>query len=158
MATVRQEPRAPMWPWGGPREVRGRLLNRAQLERKGTKKKGDPRNPALASAALIDSIGPAHSAEELRLPQPPMPPGHDADLEGYADLPYLSNVVERMNALREAELERGLGAVRAAPDRIERLRSLLGREGRMLALVSQLRDEIAEIDRRRREEQVAEGY
>jgi hypothetical protein len=158
MATIRQQPRAPMWPWGGPREVRGRMVDKAQLERKNVKKKGDPRNPSLASAALLDSIGPAHSAEELRLPMPPTPAGHDADLEGYADYPYLSTVAERMNELRMAELERGLETVRAAPDRVDRLKSLLQREEKMLTLVGQLKGEMGEIERRRRDEQAAEGY
>jgi hypothetical protein len=147
-----------MWPWGGPREVRGRMVDKAQLERKNVKKKGDPRNPSLASAALLDSIGPAHSAEELRLPMPPTPAGHDADLEGYADYPYLSTVAERMNELRMAELERGLETVRAAPDRVDRLKSLLQREEKMLTLVGQLKGEMGEIERRRRDEQAAEGY
>ena len=76
MASIRQQPQAPQWPWGGPQALRSKVVNRGQIEKKGVKKKGDPKNPALASTALLDFIGPAHSAEELRLPLPPMPAGH----------------------------------------------------------------------------------
>ena len=74
MAKINQQPpKTPMWPWGGPRSVRERLVDPAQFDRKKKlKKAGDPKNPALASAALMDFIGPAHSSEELRLPLPPV--------------------------------------------------------------------------------------
>ena len=89
MAKINQGPiqRSPMWPWGGPRAVREKLVDRNQF--KALRKKGDPKNPALASAELLDFIGPAHSAEELRLPMPPAPAGHDADVESYTDRPHL---------------------------------------------------------------------
>lgn len=153
-----QQPRAPMWPWGGPRSVRDKLVDRTQLDRKNVRKKGDPKNPALASAALIDFIGPAHSAEELRLPMPVPPGGHDADIEGYSDRPQLQSVAERMNEMRQAALERGFQSLRAAPDRVERLRSLLQREAQMLELVGTVSEDQAEIERRRREETLEEGY
>lgn len=153
-----QQPRAPMWPWGGPRSVRDKLVDRSQLDRKNVRKKGDPKNPALASAALIDFIGPAHSAEELRLPMPVPPGGHDADIEGYSDRPQLQSVAERMNEMRQAALERGFQSLRAAPDRVDRLRSLLQREAQMLELVGTVSEDQAEIERRRREETLEEGY
>jgi len=133
------------------------LVERSQLTTK-TKKKGDPRNPALASAALLDSIGPAHSAEELRLPMPPAPPGHDADVEGYSDRPFLSTVAERLREQRQAQVEAGLNEIRAAPDRVDRLRALLQREASMLELVDQVSEDMAEVERRRRQEQAEEGY
>jgi hypothetical protein len=158
MAKIGQQPpRAPMWPWGGPRTVRDKLVDRTQLDRKNVRKKGDPKNPALASAALIDFIGPAHSAEELRLPMPVPPGGHDADIEGYADRPQLQSVAERMNEMRQAALERGFQSLRAAPDRVDRLRSLLQREAQMLELVGTVSEDLAEIERRRREETQGEG-
>ena len=153
-----QQPRAPSWPWGGPKEVRGRLVDRTQLERKNVRKKGDPKNPSLASAALLDSIGPAHSAEEVRLPLPPGPAGHDADVEGYLDRGPLNTVAERMQEAQQESLQRGLGALRAAPDRVERLKSLLAREAQMLELIGTVSNDMAEIERRRREETQAEGY
>lgn len=153
-----QQPRAPMWPWGGPRSVRDKLVDKTQLERKNVRKKGDPKNPALASAALLDFIGPAHSADELRLPMPVPPGGHDADVEGYLDRPHLSTVAERMQEQRQMALERGLQTLRAAPDRVDRLRSLLQREAQMLQLVGSVSQDQAEIERRRKEETLEEGY
>lgn len=153
-----QQPRAPAWPWGGPREVRGKLVDKTQLERKNVRKKGDPKNPALASTALLDFIGPAHSAEEIRLPLPPGPAGHDADVEGYLDRGPLSTVAERMQEAQQETLQRGLGMLRAAPDRVERLKSLLARESSMLQLIGNVSNDMAEIERRRREESSTEGF
>ena len=51
MAKVGQQPKAPLWPWGGPRSVRDKLVDKTQVTSK-ARKKGDPKNPALASAAL----------------------------------------------------------------------------------------------------------
>jgi hypothetical protein len=153
-----QQPRAPAWPWGGPKDVRGKLVDRTQLERKNVRKKGDPKNPALASTALLDFIGPAHSAEEIRLPLPPGPAGHDADVEGYLDRGPLSSVAERMQEAQQETLQRGLGMLRAAPDRVERLKSLLARESQMLELIGSVSNDMAEIERRRREETSTEGF
>lgn len=157
MAKIGDPPRAPLWPWGGPRSVREKLVERSQLTTK-AKKKGDPKNPALASAALLDSIGPAHSAEDLRLPMPPTPMGHDADVEGFADRPHLSTVAERLNEHRQAEIDVGLSVIRAPPERVDRLRSLLQREASMLELVGHVSDDMAEVERRRREEQAEESF
>jgi hypothetical protein len=151
-----QQPRAPAWPWGGPRAVRDKLVDRTQL--KNVRKKGDPKNPALASAALLDFISPAHSADEVRLPMPPMPGGHDADLAGYQDRGHLGTVAERMQEVAQLAMERGLQSIRAAPDRIERLKSLLAREAQMLELVGTISAEMQEIERRRREESAEEGF
>jgi hypothetical protein len=148
----------PMWPWGGPRQVRDRLVERSQLERGKAKKKGDPKNPALASFALLDFIGPAHSSEELRLPLPVFPEGHDADLDGYLDRQNLGTVAERGDADLRSKLERLLSHVRAAPDRIDRLKALLSREASMLQLMSKVHVDVEEIHRRRTEEQKEEGY
>jgi hypothetical protein len=156
MAKIGQQPpRAPLWPWGGPRSIREKLVDPTQLDRK-ARKKGDPKNPALASAALLESIGPANSAEELRLPMPALPGGHDADVEGYADRPHLSSVAERMNEARREALERGLASIRAPADRVERLKSLLSREASMLDLVGRVSQEMSEVERRRREESAGE--
>lgn len=158
MAKVGQQPtKAPLWPWGGPRNVRDKLVDKTQVTSK-AKKKGDPKNPALASAALLDFIAPAHSAEELRLPMPPMPMGHGADLEGFLDRPYVSTVAERMSEYRQAEMERGMTSLRAAPERVERLRSLLQREAQMLNLVGMVGEAMSEVERRRREEQAEETF
>lgn len=149
---IGQSPPAPMWPWGGPRSVREKLVDRAQLDKKSARKKGDPKNPALASAALLDFIGPAHSAEELRLPMPVPPKGHDADVEGFIDRPFLSRVAERIEADAQAAVERSLSSIKARPERLDRLKALLQREAQMLRLVSDVSDAVGEIERRRREE------
>ncbi len=159
MAKINQQPpKAPMWPWGGPRAVRDKLIDRTQLESKKAKKKGDPKNPALASAALLDFIGPAHSSEELRLPLPVFPEGHDADIDGYLDRQSLNTVAERQDPDARGKLERNLAHVRAPPDRIERLKALLSREAAMLELVGQVSQEVEEIHRRRMDEQKEEGF
>lgn len=144
MAKINQQPPpTPMWPWGGPRSVRERLVGRTELDRKKALKKGDPKSPALASAALLEFIGPAHSSEELRLPMPPHPEGHDADLESMLDRPYLQSF--RRRGASEQPLERGLSRVNAAPDRVDRLKALLGREAQMLNLVEKVGTDMQEI-------------
>src|SRR5690349_14596825 len=134
-------PRAPQWPWGGPRSVREKLVDPAQLDRKKAKKKGDPKNPALASAALLDFIGPPHSAEELRLPLPPSPDGHDADTAALLDGPQLESVAERAGEEQRRSLDRALAGLKAPPDRIDRLKALLAREAQMLTLVGRISEE-----------------
>lgn len=153
-----QPPKAPLWPWGGPRSVRERLVDPAQVNRKRLGKTGNPKNPALASAALLDFIGPAHSSEELRLPTPPNPREHDAPLEGYSDRPQLESVAGRAETEQRRLLERGLSRINAPPDRMDRLKALLQREAQMLTLVSKVHEEVEEIQRRMREEQKDEGY
>ncbi|HSP80028.1 MAG TPA: hypothetical protein VLQ93_15975 [Myxococcaceae bacterium] len=152
-----QPPRTPLWPWGGPRSVREKLVDPSQFDRK-KRKAGNPKNPALASAALLDFIGPAHSSEELRLPTPPHPEGHDADLESLSDRPFLGSVAGRAEGEQRQLLERGLARINAPPERMERLKGLLQREAQMLSLVGQLHEEILEIQRRMREEQQDQGY
>jgi hypothetical protein len=158
MAKINQQPpRAPVWPWGGPRAVREKLVDPSQFDRK-KRKVGNPKNPSLASAALLDFIGPAHSSEEMRLPTPPHPRGHDADIEGFMDRPHLASVAGRGEQQQRQLLEKGLGRVNAPPERMERLKGLLQRESQMLALVGQVNSEVQEILRRMREEQKDEGF
>jgi hypothetical protein len=152
-----QPPRAPLWPWGGPRAVREKLVEPSQFDRK-KRKAGNPKNPALASAALLDFIGPAHSSEELRLPTPPQPRGHEADLEGFSDRPFLGSVAGRADTEQRQLLERSLSLINTSPERMERLKGLLQREAQMLSLVSQVHADIQDIQRRIREEQQEEGY
>lgn len=147
-----------MWPWGGPRQVREKIVRPAQFEKtKKNKKLGNPKNPSLASAALLDWIGPAHSAEELRLPLPPHPEGHDADLEGRNDGLNLSSVAERNQQDNRRALERAFGKIQAAPDRVERMKALLSRESQMLNLIGQMTADVEDIRRKMKEEQAGEG-
>ena len=152
-----QPPRAPLWPWGGPRAVREKLVDPSQFDRKKCKA-GNPKSPALASAALLDFIGPAHSSEEVRLPSPPQPKGNDAPLEGFSDRPFLGSVAGRADTEQRQLLERSLSLINTTPERLERLKGLLQREAQMLSLVSQVHADIQDIQRRMREEQQEEGY
>lgn len=152
-----QPPKAPLWPWGGPRSVREKLVDPAQLNRKKFKS-GNAKNPALASAALLDFIGPAHSSEELRLPSPPSPRDNDAPLEAFSDRSHLETVAERAENEQRQMLERGLARINAPPDRMDRLKALLQRESQMLSLMGHLHSEVEEIHRRIREETQDEGF
>jgi hypothetical protein len=140
--------RAPQFPW----DLRS-IVRPKELERAGkVKKKGDPKNPALASAALLDFIGPAHNADELRLPLPPMPDGHDADLAAFTDRSYVNGFLSRGSENAQALTEELLSSLRASPERLERLNALLGRENQMMLLVRHYQAEKDEIERKRREE------
>src|SRR3954467_8151608 len=112
MSKINQQPRAPVWPWGGPQKVREKLVDPATLDRKKKLKKlGNPKNPALASSALLDFIAPAHSSEEMRLPLPPQPQGRQADVEGRLDYGSLESVADRGSGQQKGLLERGLQAI-----------------------------------------------
>ena len=141
-----QPPPTPTWPWGGPRSVRERLVDRAQLDRKKLGKAGNPKAPALPSAALLDFIGPAHSSEELRLPLPPFPEGHDADLENFLDRPHLHALTKRASDGGDAgQLERALPQINASQERVDRLKALLKRESQMLESVGKVAAEMQQI-------------
>jgi hypothetical protein len=159
MAKINQQPpRGPAWPWGGPRNVREKLVDPLALDRKKKLKKlGNPKNPALASSALLESIAPAHSSEELRLPLPPQPRGREADVEFRLDYGNLDSVAQRGSEQKQGALERGLSRISAPPDRMERMKALLSREGQMLQLIAELTGDVKEIQRRMREEQAGEG-
>jgi hypothetical protein len=159
MSKIKQQPpRGPVFPWGGPKSVRERLVDPSQLERAKKGRKGDPNNPVLPSAALMDSIGPAHSAEEMRLPMPAHLTGNGAELSAFSDRPHLQRAAERGAEEATAALETALQRVRATPERMEQLELLLGEERQMLELLAQLNRELEEIRRRVREEQKETGY
>ncbi len=158
MAKISDQPKAPFFPWGGPASVNERIVRPAQLlDRKGIRKKGDPKNPALASAALLDFIGPGHTAEALRLPMPPAVPGHEAETSDFIDRSYLSAVAARIDDESRHEFDLAMGGISASPERVDRLNSLLQKEGEMLQLVAQVARDIEEIEQRRREEMQGEG-
>ena len=153
----RLDPRQ-LWPWGGPRYVRERLVDPSRLDKKTTKKKGDPKAPALASAALLDFIGPAHGADEQRLMMPEIPARAEAELTAFTDPPFLDAVAKRADESTREMMERGLGSVRAPPERFDRLKVLLAREAQMLSLIHQISQDKREIAQKRREEQQDSGY
>lgn len=142
MAKVKQQP-VSVWPWGGPGVVNERKVGIDEVERKS--RRGNPKAPALASRALLESLGPFLSSEEFRLSWPPPPPGHDADVEASLDRPYLASVAERSSPEQGRSLERALGKVNASPERLERMRALLGREAQMLQKVNAISKDMREI-------------
>ena len=160
MAKINQPPRRePSFPWGEPQRVRERLVDPAQVApAKNKRRKGDPKDPPLASIALIDFIGPAHSADDLRLPAPPRAPTTGADLVASSDRPRLQSAIARVNTEATRSLEGALGRSNASSERAEELKAQLSSEGRMIELLRQLHGDVGEIHRRMREEQKESGY
>jgi hypothetical protein len=158
MANINNRNPGGLWPWGGNTAggLRERKVTPEALRPKKLAKKGDPRNPALASAALLDFIGPGHTSDELRLPLPPHPRGHDADLEGFNDRPHLAQVAERGEPASLERTKQLLSELEVAADRRSRLEGLLEREERMLGIIGRVSKDQQEVDRLRREEQKEE--
>lgn len=144
------------WPWGAENDVREKLIRRRQMDAKLNQRKADPKNPALPSAALLDFIGPAHTSEELRLPMPPLPPGHEADLESFQTRSQLAKVAERSDPEYRRMGDLALAHLSAPPERVERLRALLAREAQMLQFVGRHQRLLDEVMRKMREEQELE--
>lgn len=147
-------PKQPLWPWGGPNRVRERLVNPAQVDRKKkAKKAGDPKNPALASAELLESIGYARGADDLRLPEPPMPKGHEADLGAFMDGPHLAEVLGKYESNENAQLEQEFQNIQCTPERRSRMEALWQRERAALDLISEHRQRQLEVRARVESEQ-----
>ena len=155
---INNRPPAPYWPWGGRRTIREKLVSIEQLERKQRLRKGDAKNPPLASAALLEFIGPGHTSEELRLPEPEIPVELEAQLGGEVGLSVLKGIADRSQQGQQKGMERGLAQVKASPERMDRMRSLLQRESDMLGLMSNLHDQVSQIEAKRREESSDEGF
>jgi hypothetical protein len=151
-------PNLGFWPWPG--NVREKLVERSQLaeRKKANKKKGDPNNPPLASAALLEFMGPGRSSEELRFPSPVSPRVGEARTSEDSGLEALGGLLDRAGESNNANLARDLGRLNVAPDRLERLKSLLQREAGMLQVMGRLQTDMAEIHRRIRDENKAKGY
>jgi hypothetical protein len=159
MAEINRPPPNPYWPWGANRLVREKIVALEQLERKQrAKRRADPKNPPLASSALLEFMGPGHTSEELRLPEPQIPVELQAELGGEVGLSVLRSIKDRSEPDSQKKLERGLTQVKATPERVERLRSLMRCETDMLGLMGNLHDAVSEIERLRREESKDEGY
>ncbi len=67
-------------------------------------------------------------------------------------------MAERAREEFSARLEMGLQSVRASPERLDRIKSLLARESQMLALVGEISAQMEDVLRRMREEQREEGF
>lgn len=153
-----REPRPPPWPWGGPRSIRERLVDPAQFERKRLRKKADPRNPPLASMALLDFMGPGHSSDEVRLPPPPDPyAGAESDIEPFPDRGFTRSVVERGQEQAKEVLTSAFAKVQVAPDRLDRMKAVLNREAQMLSLLGKVQAETDEVIERMKAEYKANG-
>ena len=152
-----QPPALGFWPW--PRNVREKLVERAQLDRtKKGAKRGDPKNPPLASAALLDFMSPGHSSEELRLPLPPDPRQANANATDATDQPSLAGLMQKGDSALSEGLGRLLGRLQADPRRLEQLKGLLSREAGLLKVMGRVNADLAEIQRRIKEEQQTRGY
>jgi hypothetical protein len=137
------QPRVPAWPWGGPRSVRERLVDPAQFDRKKKSKKlGDPKNPALASAALLDFMGPGHASDEVRLPPPPSPfdGTGEREITPFPDRAYTRKVVQRGDDGSKQALDGAMGKLVVAADKLERMRAVVHREAQMLALLGKVQE------------------
>jgi len=150
-------PNASMWPWGGAKNVKEKLVRASQLQTRRAGRKKDPKALPLASAALLAFIGPAQSSEELRLPSPPMPWEKDAS-RSFSEREGLSQALERSSPESSKQLHQQLLALQVPADRLERLKSMLSYEESMLELVSEVSESIEAIERLRKEEQQEEGY
>jgi len=149
---------AAYWPWSA--NVREKIVERNQLiDRKKAKKKGgDPKNPPLASAALLEFMGPGHTSEELRFPAPISPRQGDARTSEESALPALENVLERGSDSANQGIAKEIQRLGVPADRMERLRGLLQREAGMLQVMGRLSTDLAEIHRRIRDENKDKGY
>jgi hypothetical protein len=146
-----------MWPWGGAKNVQEKLVKASQLKSRRANRKGDPKALPLASAALLEFIGPARSSEELRLPAPPMPWERDPS-NSFSEHENLEQALERSSPESSKQLQKQLLMLQVPADRLERLKSMLAYEESMLQLVGEVSGSIREIERLRREEQQEEGY
>jgi len=153
-----QSPKSSMWPWGGSKNVEEKLVRTAQLQQsRRIASKRDLKNPPLASAALLEFIGPAHSSEALRLPAPPSPWGGEPS-SVFSEREGLAQALERSSPESSRQLQKQLLSLGIADDRLERLKSMLAYEENMLALVSEVSASMEAIERWRQEEQKEEGY
>ena len=154
-----QPPRIPLWPWGGPRSVREKLVDPTQFDRKKKAKKlGDARHPPLASAALLEFMGPGHASDELRLPPPPSPFGQGTEeLTPFPDRTFTRTVVDRGGDLNRRALDQALARVNAAPDKLERMKAVVNREAQMLSLLGKVQSDTDEVIERMKQEYKANG-
>ncbi|MGC4121955.1 MAG: hypothetical protein QM765_46720 [Myxococcales bacterium] len=154
-----QSSRIPLWPWGGPRSIREKLVDPAQFDRKKKAKKlGDPKRPPLASAALLEFMGPGHTSDELRLPPPPSPFGQGTEeLTPFPDRAFTRTVVERGADGSRKALDAALGRVTVAPDKLERMKAVINREAQMLSLLGKVQADTDEVIERMKQEYKANG-
>lgn len=154
-----QNPKTPVWPWGGPQSVRDRLVDPSQFDwRKRPRKLGDPKKPSLASSELLDFMGPGHTSDELRLPPPPSPFGEGTEeIAPFPDRAFTRQVVARGDAPQRKAVESALERATISPERLDRMRAILQREGQMLALLGAIQADTDEIIQRMKDENTVAG-
>lgn len=151
--------RGPAFPWGEARAVRDRLVEPSQLDRgKRKRRNGAAGDPPLASSALLDFIGPAHCADELRLPPPPPPGRPGVEWAPFSDQSHLEAALERGEEGATPALRSAMEALTGPRERRERLETLLDLEREMLELLRRLHGDVKAIQRRIRDEQRGSGY
>jgi hypothetical protein len=149
--------RAPVWPWGGPRSVRDRLVNPSAFERKRRRKSGDPKSPALASTDLLDFIGPGHTSDELRLPMPPGYGDGSEEFRPFPDRELTAEICELGSAESRGELESALKRLALPPERHAYVMGMLEREARMLEVLERIQADVDEVVERMKAECKANG-
>lgn len=150
---------APVWPWGAPRNVRERLVDPSVFDRKKRRKSGDPKSPALASADLLDFIGPGHTSDELRLPMPPGYEDGSEDFRPFPDRELTAELCSQGSEEARGVLAQAVKSLALPPERQARVMAMLGREARMLAVLGHIQKEVDEIvDRMKAELKVTGRY
>lgn len=149
--------RSPVWPWGGPRSVRDRLVDPSVFDRKRRRKSGDPKSPALASADLLDFIGPGHTSDELRLPMPPGYGDGGEEFRPFPDRALTAEICEMGNEQARRDLETALKRLPLPPERHAYVMAMLGREARMLDLLERTQADVDEVVERMKSEYKANG-
>jgi len=149
---------ASFWPWAG--NVREQIIERNQLvdrkKRKG--KTGDPKNPPLASSALLEFMGPGRTSEELRFPAPLEPRSGEARLSEQGGLEAMGQLLDRAGESANQGMARELARLSVPPDRLERLKGLIQREAAMLQVMGRLQGDLTDIHRRIQDESKTRGY
>lgn len=149
--------RVPVWPWGGPRSVRERLVDPSVFDRKKRRKAGDPKSPALASADLLDFIGPGHTSDELRLPLPPGFGDGSEEFRPFPDRELTAEICELGGQELRQGLEQLLKRLALPPDRHAHVMAMLGREAQMLALLERIQTDVDEVVAKMKAEYKATG-
>jgi hypothetical protein len=160
MARIGQPPTPPpsVWPWSQVRTSREKLVEPSEFERKRRLKKGDPRNPPLASAELLEFMGPGSSSDDLRLPPPPGSAGSTAgDVPVFPDRTLTRQATDRVDERSRLGMEKALAKANLPADRLDRLKSLLRTEAQMITLLQRIQKESDAVIERMKSELKANG-
>ena len=138
-------------------ETTVKMTNVTRIE-EAKKAKGDPKNPPLASSALLEFMGPGHTSEELRFPGPVSPRSGEPRLQEDGGLGDIESLLDHAGESANKSLARELSQLNVPADRLERLKGLLQREAGMLQVMGRLQSDVAEITRRMKDETKGRGF